>query len=305
MPRQELIPVLCVVAGACLWGVVWYPLNILQGMGVEGLWTTFLVFLATSITALPVLIRRCRQGACTFAKLPTLILIVFGGLTNLLFFLALTETSVVRALMFFYLSPIWNLLLSRLISGYRLTWQKFLVILLSLTGAAVLLGLYSFKEVFWRRGDTFALLSGLSFAISIIGLQLNPRTPSWTLTVVHWFGAALTALIGILIWAPPPPPAAMWLQWLPVLLVFAFGIQAPASLFILFSLTRLESYRVNILMLLEIIVGSVTYALWSMDRIQLHEWLGICLIILASLFDNFRRRKAIPISPEKPLKPFA
>jgi drug/metabolite transporter (DMT)-like permease len=301
MPRQELIPILSVIAGACLWGVVWYPLNMLETMGVEGLWTTFLVFIATSITALPILIRHCRQDTCSFAKLPTLILFLFGGLTNLFFFLALTETSVVRALMFFYLSPIWNLLLGRMARGYRLTWRKLLVVMLSLAGAAVLLGLYSFKEVYWQRGDTFALLSGMSFAISIIGMQFNPRVPSWALTVVHWFGTAFTALIGILIWAPPPPPAAMWLQWLPVLLVFAFGIQAPASFFILFSLTRLESYRVNILMLLEIIVGSLTYALWSQDLIQLHEWLGISFIILASLVDNLKYRQLPVQLYKKPL----
>jgi drug/metabolite transporter (DMT)-like permease len=291
MPRREFIAVLCAIAGACLWGIVWYPLDILEEMGVQGLWKIFLIFLSVSIVALPVLLHRCRQGACSFARLPTMVLVIFGGLTNLLFFLALIETSVVRALLLFYLSPIWNLLLSRLIRGYPLTLQKFLVILLALAGAAILLGLFQWQEAYWLRGDTFALLSGLSFALSVAGLQSSPKTPSWALTVVHWFGAVLIALLGILILGPPAPPWEAWRQWLPLLLFFALGIQAAASLFILFSLTRLESYRVNILMLLEIVVGSITYALWSLDRIQLHEWAGISLILLASLYDNIRQRR--------------
>ena len=285
--------VLCALAGAALWGVVWLPLNALERMGVKGLWTTFLVFAAISLASLPFLIRSCRRGNCPFSRMPTLLLIVFGGLTNLLFFLALTETSVVRALMFFYLSPIWNLFLGRLVKGHPLTGQKFLVITISLIGAAVLLGLHQSRTFYWNLGDTLALGSGLSFALSVIGLQLSPRTPSWALTVVHWFGAALTALLGLLIWSPPPPPWAEWVRWLPLLILFAFGMQATASLFILFSLTRLESYRVNILMLFEIIVGTVTYALWSLDHIQLHEWLGILLILLASLLDNVNRRQQL------------
>jgi drug/metabolite transporter (DMT)-like permease len=293
MARQETTAILCAIAGACLWGVVWYPLNLLEESGVKGLWTTFLVFSATSMVSLPFLVRFCHRHTCSFVKLPTLVLIVFGGLTNLLFFLALTETSVVRALMFFYLSPLWNLFLGRLVKGSPLTWPKVMVILLSLAGAAVLLGLHSPQQIYWVRGDTFALLSGLSFAVSVIGLQLNPHVPSWTLTLVHWFGAAIISLIGILIWQPPPPSSAMWLSWVPLLLIFAFGIQAPASLFILFSLTRLESYRVNVLMLLEIIVGTVTFALWSMKHIQTHEWLGILLIIVASLLDNLGRRRSL------------
>jgi drug/metabolite transporter (DMT)-like permease len=294
MPRHELIAVLCALTGASLWGLVWYPLNALEELGVKGLWTTFLVFLAIGAAALPFLVRACRRGQCSFTVGPTLLLMVFGGLTNLLFFLALTETSVVRALMFFYLSPIWNLLLGRVVKGYRLSWQKFLVILVSLAGAMVLLGIHQFRTFYWNLGDTFALLSGLSFAVSVIGLQLSPRTPSWALTVVHWFGTVFTALIGILIWAPPSPPWETWSQWLPLLVLFAFGMQATASLCILFSLTRLESYRVNILMLFEIIVGSVSYGLWSLNVIELREWLGIGIILLASLLDNLRLRRQIP-----------
>jgi drug/metabolite transporter (DMT)-like permease len=293
MPRHELTAVLCAVAGACLWGVVWYPLNVLEELRVMGLWKIFLIYLAVSVTALPFLIHFCRKRSCSFAKLPTVVLVVFGGLTNLLFFLALTETSVVRALMFFYLSPIWNLLLSRAVKGHPLTRRKFLVILLSLLGTVILLGIFHQEKVYWNLGDTYGLLSGLCFAFSVLGLQATPRTPSWALTVVHWFGTVFLAFFAILLWEPTPPPWEAWRQWLPLLLGFSFGIQAAASFLILFSLTRLESYRVNILMLFEIVVGSLTYALWSMDRIQFHEWMGITLIILASLLDNIKHRRQL------------
>lgn len=288
MQRQETTAVLCAIAGASLWGIVWLPLSHLEEAGVAGLWTTFLVFTLTGVAALPFVLLSRRKHRWTIPAGPALLLVLFGGLTNLLFFLALTETTVVRALMLFYLSPIWNLLAGRLVKGYPLSARKVAVVFISLSGAAILLGVHQVAQLTWNTGDSFALLSGICFAISVIGLQLCPQTPSWVLTVLHWLGAAATALVGIILLTPPPPsPTNIW-TWLPFLLFFSFGIQASASLFILFSLTRLESYRVNILMLFEIMVGSISFALWSGTEVHANEWLGIGMILLASILDNLR-----------------
>ena len=286
MRQRELPAVLSALAGACLWGIIWYPLNGLAARGVSGLWTTFLSFTVTGAAFLGPVLISWRRGNCPLPPLPLALLLVFGGLTNLLFFLALTETTVVRALMFFYLSPVWNLVLARLTQGQPLTLRKLVVVGVGLAGAAVLLGAYDLTLITWNRGDTFAMLSGLCFAISIIGLQMSPQTPAWALTALHWLGTAFMALLGLILLRPAPPVLATWPTWLPLLLLFAFANQATASLCILFALTRLESYRVNVLMLFEIIVGTVSYALWSTNLIHPHEWLGIGLIMTASLLDN-------------------
>ncbi|OIP49708.1 MAG: hypothetical protein AUK28_02925 [Desulfobacterales bacterium CG2_30_60_27] len=286
MRQRELPAVLAALSGACLWGIIWYPLNALEARGVSGLWTTFLSFTIIGVVFLGPVLISWRRGNCPLSPLPLALLLVFGGLTNLLFFLALTETSVVRALMFFYLSPVWNLMLGRLTQGQPLTLRKLVVVGVGLAGATILLGAYDLALFTWNRGDTFALLSGLCFAISIIGLQMSPMTPAWALTSLHWLGTAFMAFLGLLILRPDPPSLATWPTWLPLLLLFAFANQATASLCILFALTRLESYRVNVLMLFEIIVGTVSYALWSANLIHPHEWLGIGLIMTASLLDS-------------------
>ena len=298
MRQGELPTVVVALTGACLWGIIWYPLNALEARGVAGLWTTFLSFTATGTVFLGPVLVSWRRGNCPLPPLPLALLLVFGGLTNLLFFLALTETSVVRALMFFYLSPVWNLIVARFTQGQPMTLRKLVVVGVGLGGAIVLLGAYDLALFTWNRGDTFALLAGLCFAISIIGLQRSPKTPAWALTALHWLGTAFMAFLGLLILHPAPPSLATWPTWLPLLLLFAFAIQATASLCILFALTRLESYRVNVLMLFEIIVGTLSYALWSADTIQLHEWLGIALIMSASLLDNLRVRQ--PLSSSLP-----
>ena len=301
MPRHELTAVLAALTGATLWGLVWMPLDRLTVLGVTGLWTTFLVFALIGGAGMVPVAMAARRGRLTLRWLPALLLVVFGGLTNLLFFVALTKTTVVRALMLFYLSPVWNLIGGWAIGRSRVTAGKLLMVGLALTGAAILLGLYRGAALPWNSGDTCALLSGIAFAISVVGLQMSPDTPSWALTVIHWLGAALTALIGIALLHPPPPDWARVDAWLPLLIFFAVGMQAAASLSILFSLTRLESYRVNLLMLFEIVVGTLSFALWSGKHIAGHEWLGIGLILVASLLDNLRsgsRAERLPAGPD-------
>jgi len=288
MSKSELIAICCALAGSCLWGIVWLPIAALDKMGVTGLWTTVLVFGLVGLAVLPLLIAAHRRGRCPLNRSATLLLFLFGGLTNFLFFLALAHTSVVRALMLFYLSPIWNLLAARFARGQRLTPRKLVVITISLIGAFVLLGLYRTDLFYWGRGDTFALGSGLAFAASVVALQRSPQTPSWALSAINWLGTATLAGLAIIILQPAPPSLANWTEWLPLLLFFAFGIQSSATLFILFSLTRLESYRVNVLMLFEIISGTISFALLSTRTVQPQEWLGITLIVSASLVDNLR-----------------
>lgn len=289
MLPKEITAVLAALAGATIWGLVWLPLGRLTALGVTGLWTTFLVFTLIGTAGFIPVLHSIRHGRCPLAPGPALLLIIFGGLTNLLFFVALTETTVVRALMLFYLSPVWNLLGSRVIGKGRITPRKLLMIGISLAGAFILLGFHQGRGPSWNNGDTCALLSGLAFAVSVVGLQLSPSTPSWALTVIHWLGAALTSMIGILLFNPPAPDWGNLHLWLPLLLFFAIAMQGAASLSILFSLTRLESYRVNILMLFEIVVGSLSFALWSGSTVAPHEWLGITLIIAASLLDNLHQ----------------
>ena len=290
MRTHDLPAILAALVGAAIWGLVWLPLSHLTTLGVTGLWTTFLVFGLIGGIGLPPVIIAKHRGNCPLPLLPTLLLIIFGGLTNLLFFVALTKTTVVRALMLFYLSPIWNLIGGRLIGRGRITPRKLLMVTMALAGAFILLGFHRATAPTWNTGDTCALLSGTAFAISVVGLQLCPDTPSWALTIIHWLGAALAAILGIIFLHPPAPNWHQADQWLPLLIFFAIGMQGTASLSILFSLTRLESYRVNILMLFEIVVGALSFSLWSGKTVAGHEWFGILLIITAFLLDNLQLR---------------
>jgi len=46
-------PVLALLAGALMWGVIWYPMRLLEQAGIDGLWLTLLIYLAALVASLP------------------------------------------------------------------------------------------------------------------------------------------------------------------------------------------------------------------------------------------------------------
>src|SRR3990172_5579453 len=113
------LPVLSLLLGATLWGVIWYPLRLLEQHGMAGLWTSLIMYLAALVISLPVL-WRCRAELSLHPWL-LLMLALSAGWCNVSFVLAVIEGNVVRVLLLFYLSPLWAALLGWLLLGERLS----------------------------------------------------------------------------------------------------------------------------------------------------------------------------------------
>jgi len=90
--------------GGVLWGLYWIPLRALEQNGISGGWTTLVLILGATALSLP------------FARrVPDMrVLIIAGILTGGAFALystALLLNDIVRAILLFYLTPIWGTLL--------------------------------------------------------------------------------------------------------------------------------------------------------------------------------------------------
>jgi len=47
MPSNDeprFYPVVAMLIGACLWGVIWYPMRLLEGGGLGGIWLTLTLY---------------------------------------------------------------------------------------------------------------------------------------------------------------------------------------------------------------------------------------------------------------------
>ena len=106
-------PAWALVAGASLWGIVWYPYRLLAQAGLDGRWATALTYGLAFVV-----------GSILFARdLPALRrapawALLMGaaiGWSNLAYVLAVLEGEVMRVLLLFYLAPLWTVPLARLL----------------------------------------------------------------------------------------------------------------------------------------------------------------------------------------------
>ena len=137
--RPDLLPSLAVGAPAMFWGIFWIPVRRLDEGGIDGAWVMVALY-AIAIVVLaplaPLCWRRVRAAGWGWVLTG-----VFTGGSFLLYGNAFLHTDVVHALFLFYLSPIWSVLLGRLILGESITKLRLLAIALGFGGLFTLGGL--------------------------------------------------------------------------------------------------------------------------------------------------------------------
>ena len=62
-PRSDIVPSLSLAFGAALWGLYWIPVRAIEQAGVQAMWTGPIIFGASALLFLPLLILRFRHYA--------------------------------------------------------------------------------------------------------------------------------------------------------------------------------------------------------------------------------------------------
>ncbi|MBK6865805.1 MAG: DMT family transporter [Ideonella sp.] len=254
-------PVLALTFNALVWGLAWWPLRQLQGLGLHPLWATVLVFLLAVV-----LIVALRPGALRqVARTPALwVLVIASGTTNAAFNWAIVIGDVVRVVLLFYVMPLWAVLLARLLLGEALTARAALRVALALGGAAIVLWP---ADGGWPLPSTLAdglgLLGGFSFALNNVMLRREAARPEEGRALAMFGGGAIVAgvlatalaLAGSTPW--PPAPERAW-----VLGVAALSLLFLASnLALQYAAARLPANVTAVVMLTEVVFASGS-ALW-------------------------------------------
>ncbi|MEM7091327.1 MAG: DMT family transporter, partial [Pseudomonadota bacterium] len=193
--QHLLVPSLGLVLGGALWGAYWIPLRAIGETGPQLGWPGLLIYVCTAVLLLPVAVMRWRHiwanlwGIASCGLLTGMAFSFYG--TSLFF------TDVVRAILLFYLTPIWGTLLGIFVLGERLTIWRVL---------ALLAGLAGLLTVFWdggnvplprNLGDWLALASGLAWALGTLQLHRTPGIPvSEQVTAFVW-GSLIVTLASI------------------------------------------------------------------------------------------------------------
>ncbi|MDH5190551.1 MAG: DMT family transporter [Gammaproteobacteria bacterium] len=287
--KSTILPALALIYTATLWGVFWYPLRLLEGVGLQGMWSTFLIYGST----LPIALIFLKKNWQDLYRRPyTLVLIaIANGICNTAFILAVLEGEVVRVLLLFYLSPVWTVMLGMIVLKERLTRMSTLTLIVAMIGALVMLWDPAMGAP-WPQsyGDWLAILSGFSFAVSNVAVRKTQDISIQIKTAMIWLGVIAVAGIGLMSEQLPLPDinievyGYVFLLGLFMVVGMTFAVQ--------YGVTHMPVQRSAVILLFEIVVGAASSQLLTEEVIRPTEWLGGILIITAAYFAATRKNNS-------------
>lgn len=285
------LPVLSLLAGATLWGVVWYPMRLLEGAGLSGLWLTAYLYLACAVAG-SILAWRHRHW---FSRRPWLLLCIAisAGWTNLAFILAILDGNIMRVLFLFYLSPVWAILFGWLFLKEHVSSRTIVILVVALAGGVMML---------WQPGESWpwpknttdwlALSSGFAFAVSNIFVRYGEVIPVSVKSLSSWVGVMVIAAIFIVIQQPVVPTVSVGV-YVGVVALGWFGMVV-MTLLVLYGVSNMPVHRSAIILLFELVAGAISQQLLTNETMTLVEWGGGALVVLAALLTALRE---IPSAP--------
>jgi drug/metabolite transporter (DMT)-like permease len=267
------------LTGSTLWGLYWLPLRRLEQAGLGGLWAIALVYLGATVAfGWPA---RRHLGALRRAGWRPVGIGLTAAVTSIAFGLGMIEGEVARVMILFYLSPIWSVLLGRLLLRERLAPVTLPALALALLGAGLLLwpehgGLLTGVS----PTDLLGLLAGVGFALTNVQLRAARRLPG---ALKNLAACALTpplaAALAVAGGVGLTPPAWTVPAALLVGLIWMSAMTAATQ----FGVSRLPLQRSSVLLLFELVVGAVSAALLAGETLRLGDLGGGAAIVLAGL----------------------
>lgn len=271
-------PVIALMVGATVWGIVWYPYRVLESQGMTGVEASILTYLAALCCG--AIIWRKALGSLRITPM-LLAVSLAAGACNLGYVLATLLGDVTRVLLLFYLSPLWTVLFARVLLGERLTRVGAGVIALSLAGACVMLW-HSELGLPWPRSlaEWLGLAAGVSFALSNVLIK-----KASDISIEHKSMAVFVGVITLSFCVMPLMPGQRWalpaMSWL-MIVVVGFTLVFTNAI-VQYGITHLSAARAIVIMLFELVIAAIAAWLLAGETLGLREWIGGLLIISASI----------------------
>ena len=278
------LPVLALLAAASFWGAIWYPSRHLEAMNMAGVWQTLISYGAVFVLVglfkgLP----RLPQADADRKYL--LILFFAAGWTNVAFVLAVLTNEVVRVMIFFYLSPLWTILLGRWLLNEHLTGASKVALSVSLLGAVVMLWNESMLSTPIGKGDALALSAGLAFALTNVMTRRLQHCSTMLKTQATWMGVVVISIVMIMLLDEPMPDSPP-IAWGGAIALGVFGFLL-TTLFVVYAVSQMPVQRSSVIMLFEVIVGAASAWWLANEQIDLQEWVGGALVLGGGLIAVF------------------
>jgi len=284
----------CLYAGA-VWGLFWIALRALEEAGLHGLWITVVYFLVPTVCLVPVALWRWRHVRKGGLQLQLTAMISGGAL--LLYSTSIIYTDVVRAMLLFYLTPVWATILARLVLGDAITPTRIAAMMLAIVGMLTIFGLGARFPIPQNAGDWLGLGSGFLWAIAMVRIRMVESHSAIELTVGFFQWSLIFSAGAAFLLAPGHlPSVGQILPALPLLLVFMALLVLPGTYASLWGPKFLSPGVVGLLFMTEIVVGAISVALLAGEPFGIREVTGVILIAGASMLEpllSLRQRAQI------------
>jgi drug/metabolite transporter (DMT)-like permease len=283
--RPTAFVVACLLFGATMWGIIWYPYRLLQQQGVSGEISALFSY------AIPLLIFAWfHLQALKAARRYWRLLLGIGlaaGWTNMSYVLSVLEGEILRVLLLFYLAPLWTVLFARLLLGEQLNRWGYGIMALSISGAMIML---------WppqagfplpaNHAEWLALSAGMSFAVANVLTRKASTVPLGAKSVAVWAGVTLVSVVALAI---EPDQWAFAVSATPVTWSLLLGVGlliATMTYAVQYGLSHAPANQAIIIFLFELVVAAVSSYFLADEALSLQEWIGAGLIIAGSLFSG-------------------
>ena len=284
--KSDKILSLIIVVSSCAWGLYWLPLRSIEQSGIVGSWSIVLVNACPLLILVPLIFFNLDK----LKKYPKPIFFagIMIGAAFTFYANGLVETSVIRATLLFYLSPIWSTIIGIIWLNERLTIARVISIIVALIGIIFLL--YDFRDqetVILNFGDFSSILSGLFWALGASILKKWSNLPIIPLTAIVYFSTtSLSILLAIVVYKAPIPSLALIGQNFSTAFIWSVIVLLP-SFCIIFRISQiLFPGRVGILMMSEVAVAVISAKiLLPEEQMVVLQWIGALAILLAGVVE--------------------
>ncbi|SFJ90245.1 DMT family transporter [Methylophaga sulfidovorans] len=278
--KQFNLAVLGILFSSTMWGLIWYPMRLLEQQGLPVVWSTLLMYFAAAIVASVMLLQQKKDFSGHW-PLSLWGLAAAAGITNIAFLVALTQGEVMRVMLLFYLSPLWSVLLSRWWLGEKISRLSMLMIIVAMSGTMIMLW-HPEIGLPWPNdmADWLALFAGFMFSVNnVLSRKLADVAMEVKTTIVYW-GVVMVAGIVLVIQQSSVPDISLNL-WIGVM-VFGGLCFTAMTIAVLYGLARMPVFRSAILMLSELVVAALSAWWLTSEQMSQTEWLGGALIFIAA-----------------------
>ena len=274
--------VLLITAG--LWGLWWIPQRAFAANGLTGGWGTIAQMFVPLLILSPMGLWRKLQGKSFGLDYPLIGLLMGGSIACYAYSFLLTD--VVRALIFFYMTPVWVTIFELLFLKHKPKWHRVVAIVLALSGVWIVFSQGLSFPMPQNAGDWLAIIGGISFAGGALRTDIIQPKNIFSLSIsFYFFGSLVALIIAFFIGSSlgPMPSNDAWITMLPWLLLISVFFFIPTNAILLWTPSALGGGLYSIIILFEIVVGVASAAVLTGESFGWREGIGSVLIITAGL----------------------